>query len=161
MDRSACIRHLTDDQDAELDGQRASPSSISRAGGCIVTSRWQRHITACRSGMRTISAFSTISSLLSLSMVVQGSGGSSKGSPQFQGQFNILPSKSNSAGQSACDVANAVAQPCAASIGSQKPLPSSSCACNTVIYSLVYACGLCSDQQMYEITFGEFRGIVD
>ncbi|KAH9894176.1 hypothetical protein C8Q73DRAFT_694808 [Cubamyces lactineus] len=49
----------------------------------------------------------------------------------------------NSAGQTACDVANAVASSCIASIAGPL-LTSSSCPCNTVLYSLLCACILCA-----------------
>ena len=82
---------------------------------------------------------------------------------------------SNSAGQIACDVVNAVVSPGCLTVtrglfgvlhlsalrcfvahlfpGSRDPLPSSSCACNTVLYSLMYACGLCADSPKLLVTY--------
>ncbi|KAI0662957.1 hypothetical protein C8Q70DRAFT_481887 [Cubamyces menziesii] len=70
---------------------------------------------------------------------------------------------SNSAGQTACDVVNAVVSPGCLTVtrGSRDPLPSSSCACNTVLYSLIYACGLCADSPKLLVTFSTYSGIMD
>ncbi|KAI8984982.1 hypothetical protein BD414DRAFT_489909 [Trametes punicea] len=58
----------------------------------------------------------------------------------------------NSAGQSACGVLSQLSIPCLSSIVTYKPLPATSCLCNTVIYSFVYACGLCTGQSRLETT---------
>ncbi|KAI0334869.1 hypothetical protein GY45DRAFT_1054670 [Cubamyces sp. BRFM 1775] len=69
---------------------------------------------------------------------------------------------SNNRDQFPCYVASAVAQDCANSIqDSSGPLGSLSCPCNTVLYSLVYACGLCTDTQDWLITFGEWANDID
>ncbi|KAH9894136.1 hypothetical protein C8Q73DRAFT_504927 [Cubamyces lactineus] len=98
-------------------------------------------------------------------------GGSSNTSPQNTGHITLLPqqctlsqySLSSSTGQTACDVANAFANPCAASIVVGKaPLDSSSCACNTVMYSLVYACLLCANRLPNSVfPFGQYAGELD
>ncbi|KAI9063450.1 hypothetical protein FKP32DRAFT_1592524 [Trametes sanguinea] len=69
----------------------------------------------------------------------------------------------NSAGQSACELVWAFGQPCVASLGNKNlnPLDSSTCACSTVPYSLLYACGLCSDRKDLQITFGQYSGQLD
>ncbi|KAI0662950.1 hypothetical protein C8Q70DRAFT_481402 [Cubamyces menziesii] len=68
---------------------------------------------------------------------------------------------SNSRGQSACDVARAVSENCVQTLqDATVPLPSSSCPCNTVSYSLIYACGLCADTQALQIQFGAWSSLM-
>ncbi|KAI9063448.1 hypothetical protein FKP32DRAFT_717826 [Trametes sanguinea] len=67
----------------------------------------------------------------------------------------------NSAGQSACALFEAFEGPCLASIGNRRPLDSTTCLCSTVPYSMLYACGLCSDRKDLQITFGFYSGESD
>ncbi|OSD01793.1 hypothetical protein PYCCODRAFT_475658 [Trametes coccinea BRFM310] len=68
----------------------------------------------------------------------------------------------NSAGQTACELWWNFVEPCLTTLGNKKPpLDSSDCACSTIPYSLLYACGLCSDRKDLQITFGEYQGTLD
>ncbi|KAI0334870.1 hypothetical protein GY45DRAFT_1055027 [Cubamyces sp. BRFM 1775] len=69
---------------------------------------------------------------------------------------------SNSQGQSACVVAKAVAETCANSVqDSTQPLSGSSCPCSTVLYSLIYACALCTDMEKLQMDFDVWINSMD
>ncbi|OSD07802.1 hypothetical protein PYCCODRAFT_351996 [Trametes coccinea BRFM310] len=66
----------------------------------------------------------------------------------------------NVVGQSACYIFNQIAPPCLARLG-ERPLDQSSCACNTVLYSLQYVCALCSNDPSGQTTFWRYADLLD
>ncbi|KAI0662949.1 hypothetical protein C8Q70DRAFT_481634 [Cubamyces menziesii] len=101
-----------------------------------------------------------------LASAVQHSGRSTVDS----GVLSLIPTEctdpryswlSNKRGQSACDVARAVADNCVQTLQDARvPLPRSSCPCNTVLYSLIYACAICADITTLQIQFGNWSSLM-